>query len=134
MAVEQDYLVRAIKGMAKVIAKVVLKKTEVEYELPESNYSGADYLYKKLMDLLAQGQYNEAENILFDEIGDKDHKKLEVALAFYSKLAEFSNDDLKKGNYSKEEVQDGLRDVAKLYGVVDIMNYFELDDGIEEIR
>ena len=127
MAVEQDYLVRAIKEMAKVIAKVILKKTDTEYRVSEQAESTEDALYVQLMKMLDEGEVNEAENLLFEELDGKDKNKLEVALAFYTKLAEYEEDYLKEHNYSKEEVKNGLIDIAKIYGVVNVINYLELD-------
>lgn len=127
MAVEQDYLVRAIKEMAKVIAKIVLKKTDTDYKVSEQMVNSEDELYLQLMKMLAEGQVNEAENLLFDKLDGKDKNKLEIALTFYTKLAEYGDDYFKEHNYSKEEVKSGLVDVAKVYGVVNVINYLELD-------
>ena len=70
MELEKDYILRMIKDLTKSIAHLILGKTEIEYELPsESEYSKVDYLYVKLIELVNLGQINEAEDLLFDEIG-----------------------------------------------------------------
>lgn len=124
MGQEQDYLMRTIKDIAKVIAKIVLGKTDTNYELPAvENYTGEDFLYKKLLEMLEDGEINVAENLLFEELDGKDKRKLEVALAFYTRLSEYDEAYLQAHAYTKEEINQGLEDVARKYGIEHFMQY-----------
>lgn len=124
MGQEQDYLMRTIKDIAKVIAKIVLGKTDTNYELPAAeNYTGEDFLYKKLLEMLEDGEINAAENLLFEELDGKDKRKLEVALAFYTRLSEYDEAYLQAYAYTKEEITQGLEDVARKYGIENFMQY-----------
>lgn len=124
MGQEQDYLMRTVKDITKVIAKIVLGKTDTNYELSEAeNYTGEDFLYKRLIELLAKGEINTAENLLFQELDGSNKRKLEVALAFYTKLSECDKTYLEEHNYTKEEINQGIEDVARKYGIGDLMTY-----------
>ena len=124
MGQEQDYLMRTVKDITKVIAKIVLGKSDTEYELPAvENCTAEDFLYKRPLDLLAEGKINAAENLLFEELDGSNKRKLEVALAFYTKLSEYDKDYLKEHDYTKEEINQGLEDVARKYGIGDLMAY-----------
>lgn len=124
MGQEQDYLMHTIKDIAKVIAKIVLGKTDTNYELPAAeNYTEEDFLYKKLLEMLEDGEINVAENLLFEELDGKDKRKLEVALAFYTRLSEYDEAYLQAYAYTKEEITQGLEDVARKYGIENFMQY-----------
>lgn len=124
MGQEQDYLMRTIKDIAKIIAKIVLGKTDINYELPAAeNYTTEDFLYKKLIEMLANGEINAAENLLFEELDGKDERKLEVALAFYARLSEYDEAYLQAYAYTKEEINQGLEDVARRYGIESLIQY-----------
>ena len=124
MGQEQDYLMRSVKDIAKVIAKIVLGKSDINYELPAvENYTGEDFLYKRLFELLAEGKINEAENLLFEELDGMNKRKLDIALAFYMKLSEYDNIYLEEHDYTREEINQGLEDVARKYGIGNLMTY-----------
>lgn len=124
MGQEQDYLMRTVKDMAKVIAKIVLGKSDTNYELPAvENDTTEDFLYRKLIELLVDGEINAAENLLFEEIDGENKKKLEVALAFYTKLGEYDEAYLQAHDYTKEEINQGLEDIARKYGIGNLMAY-----------
>lgn len=124
MGQEQDYLMRTVKDITKVIAKIVLGKSDTDYELPAvENYTTEDFLYKRLLELLAEGKINAAENLLFEELDGSNKRKLEVALAFYTKLSEYDKAYLQEHDYTKEEINQGLEDVARKYGIGDLMTY-----------
>ena len=124
MGQEQDYLMRTVKDITKVIAKIVLSKSDTNYELSAvENYTAEDFLYKKLLELLAQGEINAAENLLFEELDGRNKKQLEIALSFYTKLSEYDEVYLQSHDYTKEEINQGLQDVARKYGIGDLMTY-----------
>ena len=69
MAVKDDYVMRMIKDMARVLARLILGKDDINYVLPEDEeFTVIDNLYKKLITMADAGQINEAENILLNEL------------------------------------------------------------------
>jgi hypothetical protein len=118
MSVEQDYVMRMIKDMAKLIAKMVLGKTSINYELPEENkFTKTDFLYEKLMRLADEGKINEAENLLSEELDYTDINQYELAMSFYLYINEFDNDFLESNDYSREEIKDGIKTVSEKFGL-----------------
>ena len=62
---EKDYIMRQIKMLGQLLARLLLRSDGVKYELPlKAPYSKADELHQALCRLLAEGKINEAENKL----------------------------------------------------------------------
>ena len=90
MAVKDDYVMRMIKDMARVLARLILGKDDINYVLPEDEeFTVIDNLYKKLITMADAGQINEAENILLNELEDKSSEYFEMAASFYLHLNEY---------------------------------------------
>lgn len=121
MDYEQDYIMRLIKDMARMIARLLLGKDSPAYELPEEEEkdSGADAAYRELARLIDEGRINEAENRLCDYLdqGSGSREELAAALGFYDYLSGCSEDFLEEHDYSREEIYDGLRELAARFGV-----------------
>ena len=67
---EKDYIMRQIKMLGQLLARLLLRSDGVKYELPlKAPYSKADELHQALCRLLAEGKINEAENWLYEEVG-----------------------------------------------------------------
>lgn len=114
----QDWVMRQIEMMAKMIAKLIFKKDNIQFNVSdESNSLEIHRLYERLVDLINQLRLNEAENILFEEINNSDLIYIEVAMDFYDRLNKLSDEELEIGNFTREEVKLGLEDVLKLYNI-----------------
>ena len=115
---ENDYIMRMIHDLARALAKVLFHKDSVMYDLQEeAEFTAADDLYCRIQALLSQGKINEAENMLLDEMDSSDKRYQEVALDFYMKLNQLSDDYLEAHNYTREEIRQGLKDLADTAGV-----------------
>lgn len=118
MAVKDDYIMRMIKDMARVLARLILGKDDINYVLPEDGeFTAIDNLYKKLTTMADEGQINEAENILLDELEEKSSEYFEMAASFYLYLNEYSDEFLDLHRYSREEIDEGLVRLGKEFGV-----------------
>ena len=89
------------------------------YTLPNDNadFSEADKLFQKVMDLAKNGEINEAENTLYEGMQEDDVDYLELALTFYLYLNDMDSDFLDDHGYSREEVLEGMKDLASDWGV-----------------
>lgn len=115
---EQDYVMRMINDLVRFLAKVFLNKDMVTYEFPnEENCIQTDYLHRQLLCLIKQGRINEAENLLFEKMDPNDKKYIEVALDFYIRLNNFDDEFLEKNNFSREEIEQGVKAIAKEFGI-----------------
>lgn len=121
MDYEQDYIMRLIRDMARMIARLLLDEDSPAYVLQEdeSQDSEEDAVYRELTGLADRGRINEAENRLSDYLdqGSGSRKELGVALGFYVHLSEFSEDFLEEHDYSREEIYDGIRELSERFGV-----------------
>lgn len=115
---EKDYLMREIKRIAYYIAKRILKKNTVEYDFQSvTQDSDTDLLHKVLMALLAENEINQAENALFEALEADKRMFMEVALDFYSRLNDFSDEQLAAADFSRQEINEGLDEVLRIYQV-----------------
>ena len=69
------------------------------------------------MALLSEGKINQAEDLLFEDFDPKYNRDLMVALDFYNRLNNFDDNYLRENNFSREEIEEGLRDVVKRAGI-----------------
>lgn len=119
MGYQDDYVMRTISDLVRAIARLVLRKNDIDYDLPEDEdkYTSLDQVYRQLKDLADAGEINEAENLLSDNLDPPDLDCLEMALTFYMYLNQFNDDILYTANYSREEIVDGINSVCAEYGI-----------------
>lgn len=118
MYFQKDYLMRQIEDMVRFIAKVLFGKDLFKYEIiDEANLTQTDMLYAKLMALVSQRKLCEAEDLLYESIesGNADHAR--IALDFYDTINALSDDELESSNFSREEINDGLKQITAILGV-----------------
>ncbi|MEJ6950502.1 DUF6483 family protein [Natronospora cellulosivora (SeqCode)] len=115
---EHDFIMRMIKDLAKFLA-LFLKKDNVDYVLPkdQEDYTETDYLYKELLKLLNQDEINKAENLLFQKLDRENTKFLDLAIDFYTRLNNFDDDYLEKNDFTRLEIEDGLKEIAEKFGI-----------------
>lgn len=118
MALKDDYMMRMIHDLTKVLARLVLGKDEVKYELPESGeFTAVDHLYQKLTLMADEGKICEAENLLLEEISSESSAYFEMAASFYLYLNECSDEYLEAHDFSREEINEGIERLGKAFGV-----------------
>lgn len=123
---EKDYIMRMIKEMASVLFSILLGKQYVSVDEERKNgyeVSGTDL--NDLLDMIDNGQINEAENLMLDDIDYSDKKGLAAALLFYQYLSEKKKDFLQDHDYSDEEILEGAKQVLKKAGYGDIVKIME---------
>lgn len=120
---QNDYIMRMIREMIRTLIKLLcnidLEKTEdlqLDKEAAEKLLS-----LKKLAD---DSQVEKAENQLLEGLNVENKQDFLVALLFYQYLNEKSDEFLSASNFSREEVEDGLKTVVKLYGYEGVTEAF----------
>ena len=114
---EQDYIMRLVHEIARVLAKILFNiDSETVSEELESRIEETDVL-EKLLDMVDNGQINEAENKLYDMLDAETPNCIETAILFCSYLNEKSDEFLKENHYSRGEVKEGIEDVAERVGL-----------------
>ena len=115
---EKDWILRQIKDMAKMVAVGVLHRSSTEYVIvDELALSEPDKLHLKLMELLKNGQIKEAQQVLKASMQGANLDYLKVAIDFYDRLCELSEEDRVKAGLSIGDIQKGLDDITKEYGI-----------------
>jgi hypothetical protein len=117
---EDEYIIRLIKSGVKTAVALFAGKDAVKNDIDIQNYNVTlsedellEYIIKKY---ISEGKINEAENILFQVIETrKTEKNLETAELFYKELSKWDEARLLKCNFSKLEIEQGLKDVRELY-------------------
>ena len=124
---EQDYIMRLIKEMVRVILKLLfgIDTESPTVELLEDKEEKE--ALENLLDMVDDGRINEAENRLYDLVSSSDRNNLEIAILFYSYLNDKSDEFLEANDFSREEVKSGLETVADRFGLSNITKIFLTD-------
>lgn len=114
---EQDYILRLIREIARVLAKILFNiDSETFTEDLKNRLEESDAL-ENLLDMVDEGKINEAENCLYDMLSAGSPNSIELALLFYTYLNEKSDEFLKENDFSREEIRLGLERVAEDLGL-----------------
>ena len=114
---EEDYIMRIIKEMVRVLFSLMLGKQYKSVELQEENkYEVSGKALEEFKKMIDEGFINEAENILLESIDYTQKREVLAAILFYQYISEKDIDFLEAHNYSKEEALDGIRRLAEKQG------------------
>ena len=123
---EKDYIMRMIKEMVSVLFSILLGKQYVSVDEERKNgYEVSGTHLNDLLDMIDNGQINEAENLMLDDIDYSDKKGLAAALLFYQYLSEKKKDFLQDHDYSDEEILDGAKQILQKAGYGNIVKIME---------
>ena len=115
--VTKDWYMRQVEMMIQFIAKVIFRKETAQYSIADIlNKTLYDLLHEQLLELIAKGDIDKAENLLFDRLEEGNLSCFHVAVDFYLRLNQLSDDELDELGFSREEIDAGLKDAAKIYG------------------
>ena len=122
---EKDYIMRMIREVSRVLFPIIFGKRYAQVELEIRNkYETAGTPQNALKDLVDRGQIDKAENMLLEDIDYSRKEDIASAVVFYQYLGEKPDSLLEQHNFSRQEVLDGLNNIAECAGyaqVVDMM-------------
>ena len=114
----QDWLMRQIKAIVDTIAMIIFNRADVSYKIQdEANHTDTDMLFLRLNTMLDDGNINEAENLLFSELDTGNMNYLLLAIDFYQKLNDKSDAELESSDFTREEIEEGLNNILKLFEI-----------------
>lgn len=119
---EQDYVMRLIKEMIRVILKLLFN---IDVETPTTRLIKNEEekaTLEALLDMIDKGAINEAENIIFELA--EDNANLEMILLFYSYLNDKSDTFLLENHFSRKELQADLKNILSRYGLDSMIEVF----------
>ncbi|MBU3196691.1 hypothetical protein KPL26_08380 [Clostridium algidicarnis] len=107
---------KLIKQLGKALASMVMQEEVTMYEnIDFGNVNSLTILPITLKNLILKGEYNKAENVLFNEVTKHPSKEVySIAEDFYNILLSKSDDELIKNNFSKCEIYQGLKDIKNI--------------------
>lgn len=114
-----DWMMRQIDTTARSIARLVLQKEDTAYRSSggEEN-AGPDALHLQLVERLAAGDAGGGEDLLFEASDRNDLGYLDVAVDFYCRLNQWTDEQLEQAGFEREELQEGLETLARRFGVI----------------
>ena len=115
---KQDWIERQICDTIKMLSTLVLKTESISYEVENiDSTTSEDDLYLALDKLINEKKLNEAEDLLFESFDYKNAKHLKICLWFYETLNAWSEKELADANFSRDELESGLKELTEPYGV-----------------
>ena len=120
---EKDYIMRMIKEMVQVLFSLVFGKKYVSVELEDENkYEVSGNTLKYFFDMIDQGDINEAENLLLEDLDYINKEEVISAAFFYQYLSQKDDDFLRRNDYTKEEVLFGFKQLLEKSGYEDLVH------------
>ena len=119
---EKDYIMRTIKEMVQVLFSLGFGKKYVSVELEDENkYEVSGNTLKYFFDMIDQGDINEAENLLLEDLDYTNKEEVMAAAFFYQYLSQKDDDFLRRNDYTKEEVLFGFKQLLEKSGYEDLV-------------
>ncbi|WP_335617769.1 DUF6483 family protein [Clostridium pasteurianum] len=111
-----DYILRMIESAVKNAGKLIFNKENDDIDtISIEAMDEKDILKIVLNRLVMECKYDEAENILFEQMEKTPSRDIfNIGIEFYNKLLVKSDEELLKGNFSKEEILQGLNDLKNM--------------------
>lgn len=118
MNFEKDYFMRMIQDIVRFLVQLITGKPQFQYEIEDTEHpTVCDDIYSRIIALADAGRINEAENVLYQNLDVDDRNFLLMGLSFYTHINDYTDDFLADHNYSREEIKDGIVQLAKEFGV-----------------
>lgn len=125
MSIKQDWMERQIEDIGRTLAAILFgaeRLQRVFEDFKENEESNSNQkMEETLLDIyvnsyLKSGKLIEAEKLIFSFIENKKTLRgLTVALSFYNKLLESSDQYLQANGFSKDKVEEGIEKLKALY-------------------
>lgn len=106
---------RMIRDMGKLMVYPFTRIKEQGAEMIEFEESGDENLFEiMLMKYYYEKQYNEADNLIFDELEHNNSPEApRIAKEFYELLLQKTDEQLIESNFSRDEVYESLEEIKK---------------------
>ncbi len=126
-----DYIIRMINDMTRMLMKLVFNIDMMPSDDMLETEEQKEALLR-LRGMADEGKINEAENRLFETVDYGDLSDLKMALLFYSYLNNMTDECLEEYDFSREEIERGLVDIAQKYGLDKSLMGIEDEDDFED--
>ncbi len=119
---EQDYIMRIVQQIVRMLLKLVFNIESVGNisSFLESEETRAQYT--ELIKLADKQKINEAENKLYEILETTDRENLKLSILFYDYLNSLDDGYLREADFSRAEIESGIKTVARMYGYGSIID------------
>lgn len=124
MFYEQDYIMRMIHELVRTLLKLLFHIDSVSDVSQQFDNEVEQAQYEQLLRLVDEGKINEAENMLFSVLSNYGKDNYKLALLFYDYLNRFDDDYLNKYDFSRDEIELGIKETAKICGCFELVDCF----------
>ena len=108
MDFNQDWFMRNLEALAEGAARKLLGKKPAHEEFVELQFGGDDPVFFQLCALLNKHEFCAAEDTLWEYLRPGDAECLPLAVEFYRKMSEYSEEALEANDFSLREISEGL--------------------------
>lgn len=113
MDFEKDFFMRMIQNMVRFLMQLVTGKSQFDYKIKDTeNPTTCDDTYARIIAMADSGRINEAENLLYENLESGNQDYLLMGISFYNHINDYSDDFLAKHNYTREEIETGIQNLA----------------------
>jgi hypothetical protein len=121
---QKDWILREIEMMTHFIVVSLFGKNVELYELENEDLSeSSSPLHKEILKRLESKDVCGAEDALFDYIdshGTLTDDIAKTAVFFYSSINSWTDSELERADFSREEIAQGLKEISNRLGLPDI--------------
>lgn len=113
---KNDYILDLAESLGKALGKGITQKKDDVLPISIENLSDKDMIMILLKHHIQENRFNDAENALFDYLEKTNTVSsiLEVGEWFYTELMKKSAEELAAGNFTTDEVIQGVEDFKTL--------------------
>jgi len=118
MAFHDDWLIRQINVVTESIGRLLFNTSAPKYhEREEANSTDVDKTARSIDALLREKRVGDAEDLLFASVDPDNRESLLLGLDFYSRLNAMTDAQLKEAGFSRDEIDEGLRELVDEFGL-----------------
>lgn len=124
---EQDYIMRQIRQIIRVLVKVLFNIDDETPSLLLIQNTESKEAAGKLLNKIDIGKINEAVNELSEMIKKGTMDNLLIGIIFYSYLNGKDDDYLEANGFRRDNIENGIKHLLSEYGLEDMANIFFYD-------
>lgn len=113
MNIQEDWFLKSITIYTDYLYTMV---GEYAKKVSEEEFRNPNDFEIILADFIRRDAVNEGENFIFEQASPEKPEYIFPILQFYNRLLYYSDNRLAELNFSREEIEEGLEDLAKIYG------------------
>ena len=121
---EEDYIMRQIREMVRMLLKLLFQLDQEEDSEELLRGTKENEVLRELLEMVDDGRINEAENRVYELCEDGEMANLKVMLLFYDYLNGKSDEYLEECEFSREELEEDMRDLLAGFGLSDMAETF----------